>query len=231
MALKPILLLADSQNLFWSFGGQGLLKRLFKNNAPKTAVYIGAANDDRPEFYQIFQAAMQQTGVKRIEQIFKEFPQHDAQLLDQADLILLAGGDVRRGWEILRQTGMARRIVDRYYAGAFLIGVSAGSVHLGLMFRDENRQLVETLKLVPFIVDVHRENESWQTLKDTLSLSNNKYIHGLGIPLGSGILYREDHSIEAIRKPAWLFEQSDAGIKQELLLPKEFAEVKAGEES
>ena len=222
MGLKPILLLADSQNLFWTSGETLFLKQLFGDKPPQAAVYIGAANDDQPEFYQIFQSAMHAAGIQQINQIFKTFSDRDKQLLDKADLILLAGGDVQHGWNIFKQTGMAERISERYYAGAFLIGVSAGSVHLGLLFRQQNNQISEALKLVPFVVDVHQEKEEWQNLKSTLLLTGNAFIHGLGIPIGSGIIFRDDHTIEAVRKPAWLFEQTETGIKQELLLPKNF---------
>lgn len=226
MAQKPILLLADSQNLFWQPGGKGFLETIFKTEPPTNAVYIGAANDDQPEFFQIFQAALNMAGIHNTWHVRKQFSHADQQALQKADLILLAGGDVQKGWQIIKKSGMAEMVVERYYKGAYLIGVSAGSIHLGLMGFDENFKTFFTLKLVPFIIDVHQEEKHWERLQRILLQLDNRYVHGLGIPMGSGIVYHSDHTIEAVRKPAWLFEQSEESLKRELVLPKRFEEEK-----
>ncbi len=231
MGQKPILLLADSQNLFWQVNEQGVLKWLWGQEPPHSAAYIGAANNDRPEFYQIFQAAMQWAGVRQTMHIRKEFTPAQRQALQSAQIILLAGGDVAEGWKIIRQTGMADILVDRYYQGAWLIGVSAGAVHLGLLAADEEGNPQEMLKLVPFVVAVHEEEQHWAGVKQLLHKLENRFVHGLGIPLGSGIIYRSDHTIEAVRKPAWLFEQDEAGLKQQLLLPKQTTAKNMGAEN
>ena len=225
---KPILLLADSQNLFWQKDGNKFLAAFLNRKLPSTAVYIGAANDDQPEFFQLFQAAMLMIGIQHIWHVRKNFSQTDRQALEKADLILLGGGDVINGWKTIKMTGMAEIIVDRYYKGAYLMGVSAGSIHLGLMGFDDFFNTLETLKLVPFVIDVHQEQKHWARIKRILQSLENQYVHGLGIPLGSGIIYHSDHTIEAIRKPAWLFEQSGGGLKQQLVLPKQFSEIKQG---
>ncbi len=231
MEQKPILLLADSQNLFWQVNGFGVLNGLWGQEAPLSAAYIGAANNDRPEFYQIFQAAMQSAGVRQTMHIRKEFTPAQRQALQSAQVILLAGGDVLEGWKIIKQSGMATVLVDRYYQGAWLIGVSAGAVHLGLLAADEEGNPQEMLKLVPFVIAVHDEEQQWHSVKRLLQKTENRFVHGLGIPMGSGIIYRSDHTIEAVRKPAWLFEQGEAGIKQQLLLPKQTTAKNMGAEN
>ncbi len=225
MKQKPVILLADSQNLFWQKNGQAFLESILEGNLPLRAAYVGASNDDKPEFFMIFKAAMEQIKAKEILHIQKDFSSAEKEYLEKSDLILLAGGDVELGWNTISKTGMAEIIVNRYYNGSYLIGVSAGAVHLGLMALSAQGELFETLKCVPFIIDVHQEERGWERLKKTLSKVKNPFVHGLGIPMGSGIVYHTDHTIEAVRKPAWLFEQTDNGLKSQLLLPKDFKET------
>ncbi|WP_456406148.1 Type 1 glutamine amidotransferase-like domain-containing protein [Caldithrix abyssi] len=222
MKQKAALLLADSQLLFEQYGGQSFLKNYLAQISGGRAAYIGAANDDRPEFFQIFTAAMRGFSSVECRHIKKEFNETERDFLSQADIILLAGGDVLYGWKILEQTGMAAIIVERYYAGTYLIGVSAGAIHLGLAFPDQDDQLQPMLKCIPFVIDVHQQAENWSRLKQTLSLLKNPYVHGIGIPFGGGVLYHPNHSIEALNKPAWLFEQENERLKSQLLLPKNF---------
>ncbi len=221
MDRKEILLLADSQNLFWIREGQPFLSSFLDLKHDLRAAYIGAANDDKPEFFAIFTAAMEQTGINQTQHIKKQFTAEDRRFLEQANLILLSGGDVVAGWRYLQQSGMAEVIVKRYYEGAFLIGVSAGAIHLGLLAMDKEENVFETLKCVPFVIGVHQEAEEWRSLKNILQKSGNVYLHGLGIPMGSGIVYHPDHTVECIRKPAWLFEQRANAITQQMLLPQD----------
>ena len=66
--VKPIFLPADSQVLF-CHGKQGLfmerVRKLMekdKPGGPFKAAHIGASNGDKPEYYNIFLAAMNQVG-------------------------------------------------------------------------------------------------------------------------------------------------------------------------
>ena len=58
--MKSILLLADSQLLFWRENGQLVLERVVKARTRDRAraAYLGASNGDDPDFYAIFVAAM-----------------------------------------------------------------------------------------------------------------------------------------------------------------------------
>ncbi|MGH3553348.1 MAG: peptidase, partial [Mycobacterium sp.] len=64
--LQPLYLLADSQLLFWRRQGRLLLEAALDGLArdtPLRAAYIGASNGDRPEFYGIFEAAVDAIGI------------------------------------------------------------------------------------------------------------------------------------------------------------------------
>ncbi len=219
MQTKPVLLLADSQLLFWKKDGNRFLQFFLSDLKQGKAAYIGAANNDRPEFYQLFTSALSDFKGLKCRHIKQDFSVDDQQFLEEADLILLAGGDVVRGWQVLEKTGMSKVIVDRYYQGAYLMGVSAGAIHCGLATLDEHGEQLDLLKCLPFVVDVHQEKENWHRLKAIIKRLNNPYVFGVGIPFGCGVIYHPDHSLEVVNKPALLFESKGGQIKKQMLLP------------
>lgn len=64
--------------------------------------------------------------------ILSSFPSDDESFVKESDIILLAGGDIEKGWNVFTKVGLKELIIKRYYEGALLIGVSAGAVQLGL---------------------------------------------------------------------------------------------------
>lgn len=226
MTLQPIYLFADSQLLFWKNKGAPFLHSISPRamySAPKAA-YIGASNGDAPEFYSIFEAAMEGIDIRNCKMIRSSFPAEDKSFLNEADIILLGGGDVEMGWTVLTERGIKEQIMRRYYEGTILIGISAGAVQLGLCGLIEREQsfdgLIETLQLVPFIIGAHEEKQGWERLKRTLQLLNGA-AKGIGIPTGGGLVYHPEQSIEAIRHPLYVFSAEGGEIRHDLLLPQE----------
>ncbi|HYX25560.1 MAG TPA: Type 1 glutamine amidotransferase-like domain-containing protein [Thermoanaerobaculia bacterium] len=234
-SLKPIFLLADSQLLFWRDAeGTRFLDRARvlidaddTERAPKAA-YVGASNSDLPEFYELFLAAMAEIGVRDCRQIPSRPGDADLAFLGEADLILLAGGDVRRGWQVFAETGLKDKVVERYYAGAILVGVSAGAIQLGLKgWSAEGDEVFDTFRLVPFVVDVHDE-PSWTGLLRAVPRAG-EHARGFGIPTGGGALYHPDYSVEPVRHPLTEVEAGESGLRQALLLPGAGREEEASE--
>ena len=71
--IKPIILLADSQLLFYRDEAGSFLERrvlpLFAEDEPDPildpkAAYLGASNGDAPEFYDLFLSAMSTIGIR-----------------------------------------------------------------------------------------------------------------------------------------------------------------------
>jgi cyanophycinase-like exopeptidase len=218
-ALQPIHLLADSQLLFWrSPTGQAL----WGSVRASKAAYIGASNGDRPEFYSIFEAAMDVAGIAERRMIRAGFESADQDFLREADLILLAGGEVELGWRVLVETGMREQISARYAQGAALIGVSAGAIHLGshavLDRADGSQELTTMLGLVPLIVDVHDEARDWTKLAGTIELLEGA-ARGIGIPRGAGLVCHASGSIEALRHSAYEFRFEARALRRALLMP------------
>lgn len=198
---QPIYLLADSQLLFWRDGGSLFLDSIRRRiaRASPRAAYVGASNGDAPEFYSIFEAAMRGAGVDDCAMIRSAFRTEDRTSLSEADIILLAGGEVERGWRVFTETGMGEVILGRYEAGAVLMGLSAGAVQLGLCAPSWSG----TFGLVPFVIDAHDEGRGWARLRSAIT-SLRGAARGLGVPTGGGCIYHPDGRVEAVRRP--LFE-------------------------
>ena len=223
MPLQPIYLFADSQLLFWCDKGTlflNVIKELVVPDSPKAA-YIGASNGDDPQYYSIFEAAMENIGIQNCRMIPSSFTSTDELFLNEADIILLAGGDVERGWNIFNQSGLKEMIINRHYEGAVLIGISAGAVQLGLygLVQEEAcNKLIDTFKLVPFIIGAHEEKQEWKSVREAIELLDGS-AKGIGIPTGGGLIYYPDESIEAIRYSLNEFSIKEGEIRNSLLLP------------
>lgn len=214
---RSIYLLADSSLLFWD----GLRLRDELPEGELSAAYIGASNGDEPEYYGIFEAAMDAAGVSSRRMIRSRYSAMDDLCLGGADVIVLAGGDVARGWEVMVSRGMRETIVRRYLSGAVLIGVSAGAVQLGQKgFGPEG--LFETFGFAPFIVDVHDEGAGWSRLRPSVEDAGGS-ARGLGIPLGAGVALRPDDTLEPLRRPVRELRVEDGRVVESLLLPPALA--------
>jgi len=227
--IKPIFLLADSQLLFYKselglFLGR-IKKLLFEesNENEIKAAYIGASNNDDVRFYEIFEMAMQQIDIRNCQMIKSEPDIKDNNFLQSADIILLAGGDTYKGWNVINRNGWDEIITERYFQGAILIGVSAGAVQLGEKgyqsdFENEEKEAsFDTLQLAPFIIDVHA-NDDWNNLSKQVKLGEGQ-LKGYGIPYGAGIIYYPDMSIEAVRFSCTEIVISGDDVLKSIILP------------
>jgi len=222
--LQPLYLLADSQLLFWKRQDRLLLEAALDGLArdtPLSAAYIGASNGDRPEFYGIFAAAMDAIGITDRRMIDSSFGPGDRAFLERARLIVLAGGDVRLGWNTFEKTGMKDVILGRYAQGAVLVGISAGAVQLGrygIVETPESlaAELFDVFKLVPLVIDAHDERAEWARLSRTIH-SLNGAATGLGIPSGGGVIVHADTTIEPLRRPTHEFRFEGTRVTHSLL--------------
>lgn len=220
--IKPLYLLADSQLLFARAHEDGLPSRIradLDSDDPKAA-YIGASNGDQPEFYDLFVAAMQAMGISNCRMAPARLSDEDRAFLDQADLILLAGGDVERGWRAFEENGLKELISRKRYDGAVLVGVSAGGVQLGLGALSDAPQpkKLDMFGFVPFYVGAHEEKDDWWNLRALVNLSRSD-ARGVGIPAGGGAIYSPDGTLEPVRRSlVELLKEADQ-VSERLLLP------------
>lgn len=200
--LKSIFLLADSELLFRRENGQLLLERVIKEweRDHLKAAYIGASNGDHPDFYALFVSAMEGVGVSNCRMISSSLSEADLAFLNDAEIILLAGGDVEAGWQVFLANGLSEHIVRRSSEGASLIGISAGAVQLGLCGLAADASLIKTFALVPFVIGAHEEADNWRTTIEILKLSDSSR-PAIGLPKGGGAIYHPDHTLEPVRYP------------------------------
>lgn len=220
---QPLYLLADSQLLFWKRHDRLLLEAALDGldrDKPLSAAYIGASNGDRPEFYKIFDAAVDAVGITDRRMIHSSFDRADRTFLEGAQVIVLAGGDVRLGWNTFEETGMKVTILNRCAEGAVLVGISAGAVQLGRygILESPGAELLDVFNLVPMVIDVHDERAEWSRLSRTIR-SMNGAATGLGIPSGGGVVVHADTTIEALRHPAHTFVFDGTAVTHSLLQP------------
>src|ERR1700741_1862928 len=221
---KPLYLLADSQLLFWKQQDRLLLEAALdglSRDTPLSAAYIGASNGDRPEFYGIFAAATDAIGITHRRMIDSSFGPDDRAFLERAQLIVLAGGDVRLGWNTFEKTGMKDVILGRYADGAVLLGISAGAVQLGRYgivktLKPPATELLDVFKLVRAVIDPHDERAEWAQLSRTIHLLKGAAT-GLGIPSGGGVIVHADTTIEPLRRPTHEFRFEGGRVAHSLL--------------
>ena len=222
MVIKPLYLLADSQLFFWKGDGNSLAERLradLDSTSPKAA-YIGASNGDQPEFYDLFLAAMESMAIPDCRFVRSQPSPEDTAFLRDAHLIVLAGGDVERGWQAFEQNGLKELLPQLRYNGAVLIGVSAGAVQLGLGHLSNAAQpkQIDMFRFAPFYVGAHDEGNDWFDLRALVNLSRSD-TRAIGVPGGGGAVYYADGTLEPLRKPLIEIVKEDSKITENLMGP------------
>ncbi|HEY0408348.1 MAG TPA: Type 1 glutamine amidotransferase-like domain-containing protein [Pyrinomonadaceae bacterium] len=222
-SLKPIYLCADSQLLFWKENDALFLNSLrnFIDGSSPKAAYLGASNDHNPDFYELFQAAMGNIGVHRCRMIHSGSSLEDAAFLSEADIILLAGGEIEKGWREFSSNGLKELILKRYDEGALLVGTSAGAVQLGLYGwagSEPADDLFSVFQLAPFVVSVHEEEPDWPRLRKAIRLAGHG-VSGIGIAAGGGLIYHPNRTVEPIRFPLCELTMNGEQFTQSMLCP------------
>lgn len=220
--IRPLFLLADSQLLFHRDEHGLFLSRVTESFGAGSAglhkaAYLGASNGDVPAYYDIFVAAMEGIGIRDTRMIPASPSNEDRAYLDEASVILLAGGDAARGWRAFQDSGLAERILARYAAGAVLVGISAGAMLLGLRAWSDPAAPFDTFRLAPVIVGAHEEPD-WAELTAVVAAANGT-MRGLGIPLGGGAVVHPDLTVEPVRKALVEISVEDGIPRRALLLP------------
>jgi hypothetical protein len=222
MVIKPLYLLADSQLLFSKSGGDPLAERIRADldSATPKAAYIGASNGDQPEFYDLFVAAMESMEISNCRLVPSQPSREDILFLENADLIVLAGGDVERGWQVFEQNGLKELLPRKRFDGAILMGVSAGAVQLGLgcLSNAAQPKQIDMFRFAPFYVGAHDEGNDWFDLRALVNLAQSD-VRAIGLPAGGGAVYYSDGTLEPLRKPLIEIVKEDAKITENLMAP------------
>lgn len=220
-AIQPMFLLADSQLLFWGDRGELFLRRAracFPGDRPLKAAYLGASNGDVRDYFDLFVAAMEGIDVTDCRMVLTVPSDRDRAFLDEADLVMLAGGDAELGFRAFQAAGLVERIIARYAAGAVLMGVSAGAIHLGQrVYGRAPAPSFEALRLAPCVVGAHDEPD-WPDLARVVAAMEGTG-RGIGIPFGGGAIVHADLTIEPVRKALTEISVVDGELRRALLMP------------
>lgn len=215
-------MLADSQLLFWKDGDQLFLERIREqlDSPDPKAAYLGASNGDKPEFYSLFQAAMEGIGLRACRMIPSAPSSEDRDFLAAADLVLFAGGNVEQGWKAFEENGVRELVQQKRYDGTVLIGISAGAVQFGLgtLLESATMRKLSLFQFAPVYVGAHEEESEWWNLRALINLAGDG-ARGIGIPAGGGMIYSPDGDLEPIRKTLIEFSREGDELKENLLLP------------
>ncbi len=221
--IKSLYMLADSQLLFWKDQGCLFLSKIreqLDSSDPKAA-YVGASNGDNPEFYSLFQAAMEGIEVPSCRMIPSTPSEDDRKFLIASDLVLLAGGDVEQGWNVFEKNGLKELITQKRFEGSVLVGVSAGAVQLGMgtLLEAATMKKIPLFQFAPFYVGAHDEGSEWWNLRALVNLAGDG-ASGIGIPAGGGLVYGSDGSLAPIRKELTEFRREGDQLIENVLLPE-----------
>jgi hypothetical protein len=222
-----IFLFSDSQLLFWRTS-QGLFFERVKAALPPSsggcpnAAYLSASSRDATDGYELFVAALKGIGVWSHRRIPPQPSASDRAYLQETDLLFLAAGDIARGWDALRESRLAERIVERHQRGAVLVAVSAGAVQVGRKgwrgLAPTSAELFDTLGLLPYIIDVHVD-PTCRRLAHLLSVMGEPGARGLGIQNGGGLIFHPGGSLEPVNHPVQELIVKDQRVERHLLAP------------
>eukprot|EP00756_Hemistasia_phaeocysticola_P045253 Hpha_TRINITY_DN19010_c0_g1::TRINITY_DN19010_c0_g1_i1::g.138283::m.138283 len=213
-----VFLLADSSTLFWKEEGIEWINRV-KCELPTRALtfdgdesevkasYIGAANGDIPEFFSAFVDVMKVIGIEDCKHIHPDPSPEERAHLEQSDIILLAGGDLEKGWKALANvdgssTYLGESLRWRYYDGAVLIGVAEGATLLGQKAwngprdSEEERTFFKALSVVPSIVVT---GDAGDDVTHSMAKQLGPGTILLGVPRTGGCIFNTDMSFEPVR--------------------------------
>jgi cyanophycinase len=224
LRLKPIYLLADSRLLYKRRSDSSFFLDDVLGNTGLThpsVAYIGASNSDNPSFYNdLFLPAFKATHMGERRMVPSRPTSEERSFLDQAEIIVLAGGSVEVGWRAFTENGFRSLIAERYFAGAMILGVSAGAIQIGRGgLTDDGSAFLPTFGLLPLSVGVNEERENWKLLRRAISLQEQP-IHAIGIPSGGGVMYHGGE-VFPIEKPVFEIQAGLMGSYEAQLYPNQ----------
>jgi len=133
-------------------------------------------------------------------------------MIEEADLILLSGGDPVVGARLLRESGAAAWLRAARARGAPCAGIAAGAILLGGWWASwpetappdapfEGGTLIEcTNAVADLVVDCHDEDGGWSELRlvGQMLAAQGESPRLLGIPAGGAVVVAHDGSLEVV---------------------------------
>jgi hypothetical protein len=163
---------------------------------------------------------MESMGISDCRLVPSQPSREDILFLENADLIVLSGGDVERGWQVFEQNGLKEMLPRKRLDGAILMGVSAGAVQLGLghLSNAPQPKPLDMFRFAPFYIGAHDEGNDWFDLRALVNLSQSD-ARAIGLPAGGGAAYYSDGTLEPLRRPLIEIVKENSRITESLMAP------------
>ncbi len=173
--------------------------------------YLGSASGDDRDFFKMISALLRDAGAGEVLLAPTAAPNADLgkarDILATADAILVSGGDVEEGMQVLGEKNLTAMVRAQSERGVVFIGLSAGSIMLArqwVRWRDPNddssAELFDCMALAPVLCDTHGEADAWEELVALLRLASPGAI-GYGIPSGAGLCVTPEGRLLAMGDP------------------------------
>ncbi len=220
---KPdIYLLAGHSHTRRDFALEETLAACKKKNP--VVAYVGAASGDSGFFFKLMTKSLLDAGAGKV--YFAKLANKRASIertrdiLKNADIIHIGGGDVEKGMEVLRKRDILRFLAELEAMGKLFFGLSAGSIMLARSWvrwpdpkDDDSAEVFDCLSFANVLCDTHAESDDFSELKTLLRLLPDAKI-GYGIPSGGGLRVTEKGKVYAYGKPVWRYRKSSGAINR-----------------
>jgi len=111
------------------------VSRIVQCGRERTAVYLGAANQDDENYFAMYQAVAERAGATHCMHVKeKSMGPSDAEFIrNRCCLVILGGGDTPHAWRVFLTHGIDSALHDAIDAGVPVLGISAGAIQLGVV--------------------------------------------------------------------------------------------------
>ena len=215
-APKPVYLLAGGRPPVRK-EQDSLVQAVFNESGKSAPVigYIGTATGDDTRFRGFMEREFKNLKVTRADHAIISPPKADLarakEVLRNADVIFMGGGDPEEGVRVLREKKMDDFVRQMYREGKVFYGVSAGSIMLAKKWvrwpdpdDDDSAELYDCLDIAPVVCDTHDEAAGFEELQAAVKLEKSGVI-GYGLVSNTGIKVYPGGRVEAIGGPVWQF--------------------------
>ena len=210
---KPVTLIAG-QFRSPHFGTQPHLEtalRLTRVESP-VALYIGAANGDDASFGAALCALVGAAGATKVlwPKVAKRRREAGLarQSLGRVHFVLVGGGDVEAGVDVLRRAELVDPLRAAAARGVVFAGMSAGAIMLGQRWirwpredaGDDEAETFECLDIAPCSLDTHGEGDEWRETRSFVAVRARELgrkARAYGIPSGGALVVGAGGKMEA----------------------------------
>jgi len=119
------------------------LLKICRKNTPKKIGFVATASNDAPNYIEKFYRAFQSERPSHLT--IEDFKSDKIQdIVNDLDIIYVGGGNTQYMLKIWKETGFAHVLIDAYYHGVILAGISAGAMcWFGTCYSEKNEHEYE----------------------------------------------------------------------------------------